>query len=121
MDLNLLRSFVAVVDAGAITEASERINVTQPALSRRIRQLEKWFQAELLTRGRKGVVPTEIGRLVVAEGRILISRYDQLRDQVASLQGLESGTVRIGGGATAVSFILPEAIASFQREFPGIR
>lgn len=116
-----MRSFLAVVDAGAITEASERINVTQPALSRRIRQLEDHFQAELLSRGRKGVILTEIGRLVAAEARVLVSRYDQLRDRVASLQGLEGGTVHIGGGATAVSFVLPGAIAAFQREFPGIR
>lgn len=121
MDMTFMRSFLAVVDAGAITEASERIHVTQPALSRRIRQMEEYFQAGLLVRGRKGVALTEIGRLVAAEGRILVSRYDQLRAQVASLQGLESGTVRIGGGATAVSFILPEAIAAFQRRFPGIR
>jgi DNA-binding transcriptional LysR family regulator len=121
MDMTFLRSLIAVVDAGAITGASERIHVTQPALSRRIRQMEAYFQADLLIRGQKGVTLTEIGRLVVAEGRVLVSRYDQLRAQVASLQGLEGGTVRIGGGATAVSFILPEAIAVFQRRFPGIR
>ncbi len=121
MDLDLMRSFLAVADAGAITEASERINVTQPALSRRIRQLETHFGAELLTRGRKGVALTEIGRLVAAEGRLLVGRFDQLRGQVASLQGLAGGSVRIGGGATAVSFILPEAIAAFQRDHPGIR
>jgi DNA-binding transcriptional LysR family regulator len=121
MDLELMRSFLAVVDAGAITEASERVNVTQPALSRRIRQFEDQFRARLLTRGQRGVELTGIGRLVAAEGRILVGRYDQLLSQVASLQGLQSGTIRIGGGATAVSFILPEAIAAFQREFPGIR
>lgn len=121
MDLDLLRSFLAVADAGAITTASERINVTQPALSRRMRQLEEHFRATLFDRGRKGVALTEAGRVVAAEGRILVSRFDQLRSQVAALQGLAAGTVRIGGGATAVSFVLPEAIAAFQREHPGIR
>ena len=116
-----MRSFLAVADAGAITAASERINVTQPALSRRIRQLEDYFGAALLSRGRKGVALTEIGRLVAAEGRVLVGRYEQLAGQVASLQGLAGGTVRMGGGATAVSFILPPAIAAFQREHPGIR
>ena len=116
-----MRSFLAVADAGAITVAAERINVTQPALSRRIHQLEEHFGAVLLSRGRKGVKLTEIGRLVATEGRVLVGRYDQLLGQVASLQGLAGGTVRIGGGATAVSFILPEAIAAFQRDYPGIR
>lgn len=121
MDFDLLRSFLAAADCGSITEAAGRVNITQPALSRRIRQLEDHFGAELLARGRKGVELTEAGRLVAAEGRILVGRFERLAGEVASLQGLESGTVRIGGGATAVSFILPEAIAAFQRDHPGVR
>jgi len=121
MDLLLLRSLVAVADTGSITEAADRIGVTQPALSRRLQQLEEHLGAELLSRGRKGAQLTEIGRLVEGEARILIARYDHLRDQVRAHQGLEGGTVRIGGGATAVSFVLPKAIASFQRSHPGVR
>jgi DNA-binding transcriptional LysR family regulator len=121
MDLLLLRSLLAVADTGSITEAADRIGLTQPALSRRLQQLEEHLGAELLTRGRKGAHLTEIGRLVANEARILVARYDHLRDQVRAHQGLEGGTVRIGGGATAVSFVLPKAIASFQRAHPGIR
>ncbi len=121
MDLQLLRSFLAVVDAGAITAAAERIAVTQPALSRRLRQLEEHLGAQLLVRGRKGVELTGIGRLVATEARALVRRYDELRGQVAGMQGLAGGVVRLGGGATAVSFVLPEAIARFQADHPGIR
>ncbi len=121
MDLQLLRSFLAVVDAGAITAAAERIAVTQPALSRRLRQLEEHLGAKLLVRGRKGVELTGIGRLVATEARALVRRYDELRGQVAGMQGLAGGVVRLGGGATAVSFVLPEAIARFQADHPGIR
>jgi DNA-binding transcriptional LysR family regulator len=120
MDLLLIRSFLAVSDAGAITDASANINITQPALSRRIKQLESSLGAELLIRGRKGVELTEIGRRVEQEGRLLVTRYDQLRAEVSRMQGLSGGTVRIGGGATAVSFVLPEAIAQFQSEHPEI-
>lgn len=121
MDLLLLRSLVAVADTGSITEAADRIGLTQPALSRRLQQLEEHLGAELLSRGRKGAQLTEIGRLVESEARILIARYDHLRDQVRAHQGLEGGTVRIGGGATAVSFVLPKAIATFQRAHPVVR
>jgi DNA-binding transcriptional LysR family regulator len=121
MDLLLMRSLIAVADTGSITEAADRINLTQPALSRRLQQLEEHFGAELLSRGRKGVQLTEIGRLVESEARILIARYDHLRDQVRAHQGLEGGTVRIGGGATAVSFLLPKAIASFQGSHPAVK
>jgi DNA-binding transcriptional LysR family regulator len=118
MDLNLLRSLVAVADAGAITEAANRLGITQPALTRRIQQLEAEFGAEFLSRSRKGAHLTELGRLAEREARVLIDRYDSLKAEVASHRNVEGGTVRIGGGATAVSFMLPDAIARFQREYP---
>lgn len=121
MDLQLLRSLVAVADSGSITEAADQIGLTQPALSRRLQQLEEQLGAELLSRGRKGAQLTEIGRLVESEARILIARYDHMREQVRAHQGLEGGTVRIGGGATAVSFLLPKAIASFQNHHPVVK
>lgn len=120
MDLDLLRSLVAVADAGAITEAASRLGLTQPALTRRIQQLEDEFGAELLSRSRKGARLTELGALVDQEARALIHRYENLKSEVASLQSVEGGTVRIGGGATAVSFVLPDTIAQFQRDYPGV-
>ena len=120
MDLSLLRSLVTVADAGAITEAAGRLGITQPALTRRIQQLEQEFGAELLSRSRKGAELTELGRLVEREARLLIDRYDALKQEVASHSNVEGGTVRIGGGATAVSFLLPDAIASYQRAHPRV-
>ena len=121
MDLLLLRSLVAVADAGTITEAAERLRVTQPALSRRIHQLEDHFGVALLNRGRNGVSLTAAGDIVVTEARVLITRYDHLREEVAGHERLEGGTVRIGGGATAVAYVLPDAIAAFARDHPAVR
>ena len=58
---------------------------------------------------------------MLSEGQVIVARYDQMRETVSSHQRLEGGTVRIGGGATAVSFILPEAIAAFQAAHPQVR
>ncbi len=121
MDLSLSRSLLAVADDGSITVAAERIGISQPALSRRLQQLEDHFGASLLVRSRKGVELTAVGRLVEAEARILVGRYDGLRETVRAHLNLDAGIVRIGGGATAVSFVLPNAIASFQTEHPEIR
>ena len=121
MDLLHLRSLLAVADVGAITEAADRIGVSQSALSRRLQQLEAHMGAALLVRSRKGAELTAIGKLVEAEARVLVSRYDNLRRQIQANLSLDSGTVRIGGGATAVEFVLPRAIAAFQAEHPGIR
>lgn len=121
MDLTLQRSLLAVADAGTITDAAEGLGVTQPALSRRIRQLEAYFGVALLNRSKKGVSLTSAGELVVAEARVLADRFDNLRAEVAAHARLEGGTIRIGGGATAVSYVLPDAIAAYQREHPHVR
>lgn len=121
MDLTLLRSLIVVAEAGTITGAAARLNVTQPALSRRIHQLEEHLGVTLLERGRKGVRLTPIGAMVLPEARVLAERYDNLLAEVAAHARLEGGTVRIGGGATAVSFVLPDAIAAYQADHPSVR
>jgi len=120
MDLLLTRSFLAVAETGSITDAAERLGVTQSALSRRVQQYEEQLESRLLTRSRKGVELTDTGRLAAAEGQRLLTAFEKLREEIALHQGLEGGTVKIGGGATAVSFVLPPAIAAFQKEHPKV-
>ena len=120
MDLMLLRSLMAVADAGSITEAAERINISQSALSRRLQQLESDLGADLLLRGRYGVELTELGRQTVERGRGIVARYDELRVNISEHLELHRGTVRIGGGATVTSFLLPSAIGEFQSRHPGV-
>lgn len=120
MDLTLTRSFVAVAEAGSITDAAEQLGVTQSALSRRIQQYEEQLGARLLSRSRKGIELTDIGQLTFTEGQRLLTAFAKLKEEIALYQGLEGGTVRIGGGATAVSFVLPPAIAAFQQAHPKI-
>jgi DNA-binding transcriptional LysR family regulator len=120
MDLILLRSLVAVADAGTITGAAERINVSQSALSRRLQQLEADLGVELLLRGRHGVELTDLGRQTVERGRGIIARYDELRLNVSEHLDLNRGTVRVGGGATVTSFLLPGAMAQFHAQHPGV-
>lgn len=121
MDLTLIRSLLAISDHGAIGEASHALGLSQPALSRRIRILEEEFTAELLERSGRGVVLTEMGRLVVAEGRLMVARMDRLKQDIARHMRLEAGVVRVGGGATAVSYLLPRAIAQFRQQHPDVR
>jgi DNA-binding transcriptional LysR family regulator len=120
MDLVLLRSLLAVADAGTITDAAESIHVSQSALSRRLQQLEADLGATLIVRGRHGIELTDVGRLAVEQGRNIVDRYDQLRRNIVDTLGLQRGEVRVGGGATVTSFLLPAAIAEFQSRYPGI-
>ena len=89
MDLTLIRSFLAVAETGAITEAAERIGITQPALSRRLQQFEDHLGVPLMVRGRKGATLTEIGRLVQSEAQAILARYEHMQEMVNSHQRLE--------------------------------
>ncbi|MFI5296984.1 MAG: LysR family transcriptional regulator [Polyangiales bacterium] len=121
MDLLLLRSLIAVAEHRAITGAARALFVTQPALSRRLQQLEDELGGKLLERSRKGVVLTEAGRIVVDEAKAIVDRYGRMRELVRARESLKTGLVRLGGGATAVSFLVPQAIAQFQKLYPGVR
>lgn len=121
MDLVLIRSLIAVADAGSITDAAEQVHLSQSALSRRLQQLETDLGAQLLIRGRHGVEFTDLGELALEAGRTIVARYDGVRRRIAEQQDLERGVVRIGGGATVTSFMLPAAIAAFHARYPGIR
>lgn len=121
MDLTHLRSLVAVSDHGTIGEAAEFLGISQPGLSRRIQLLEGEFGTELVQRSGRGIVLTDMGRLAVSEGRGLIERYERLKDDVTRHVHLKTGTVRIGGGATAVSYVLPKAIGRYRRAHSDVR
>ena len=121
MDLVLVQSLLAVAEHGSVTRASRALALTQPALTRRLQQLEHEMGAPLLVRSKRGAVLTEAGRVVVAEGRLLVERWGRMREAVRAHQNLETGLVRLGGGATAVSFLVPQAIAEFARLYPGVR
>jgi len=121
MDLLLFESLLAVAEHKTVTHAARALAVTQPALTRRLQQLEDAMGAPLLERSKRGAALTEAGRLVAAEGRLLVERYGRLREAVRARQNLETGLVRLGGGATAVSFLVPATIAEFGKQHPGVR
>jgi DNA-binding transcriptional LysR family regulator len=121
MDLTHLRSLVAVSENGGIGAAAEILGITQSALSRRIGLLEEELGAELVERQGRGVILTEMGRLAVSDGQAIIERYERLKEDVSRLVRLQAGVVRVGGGASAVSYLLPRAIGVFRREHPEVR
>ena len=116
MSLTRLRSLVEIARRGGLSAAAKVLRLTQPALTRQIQLLEEEFGAPLLTRGPRGAVLTEEGRLVEEEARLLLDRYERVKETVAAHMRLERGCVRLGGGATAVALLLPEVIQSFRRE-----
>ncbi len=121
MELTPLKYFLEVARTGHITRAAERLGLSQPALSASLRKLEEEAGAPLLDRTAKGVELTEAGIAFAEHARDALHAASEGIRAVRELAGLEAGTIRIGGGATAVGYVLPAAISRFRSEHPAIR
>ncbi len=121
MELTPLRYFVVISKEGHLTRASVRLGVTQPALSAMLKKLEAHVGTPLLTRTGRGVQLTEAGRVFLSHAESAVRAADQGEAAVRELLGLERGTIRIGGGATAVSYLLPKVVSAMRKEHPGLR
>jgi DNA-binding transcriptional LysR family regulator len=118
-DLELLRSFVSVVDAGGFTRAGERVHRTQSTVSQQIRRLEDHVGQPLLNRNGKDVTPTEAGERLLSYARRLLSLAEEARDVVA--QPGNEGAVRLGIPEDFAAYRLAKLLGSFSRTRPGLR
>jgi DNA-binding transcriptional LysR family regulator len=119
LDLELLRSFVSVVDAGGFTRAGERVHRTQSTVSQQIKRLEDDVGQPLLNRAGKGVTPTEAGERLLSYARRLLSLAEEARDVMAR-PGNE-GAVRLGIPEDFAAYRLTRLLAAFSRGKPGLR
>src|SRR5947208_1952499 len=119
LDLELLRSFVSVVDAGGFTRAGERVHRTQSTVSQQIKRLEEDVGQPLLIRSGKDVTPTEAGERLLTYARRLLSLAEEARD-VLSRPGSE-GAIRIGITEDFAAYRLTKLLATFARSHPNLR
>jgi len=96
MDLNHLRSFVAVAQFGHLTRASEAIHLSQPALSSHIKTLEEQFGVMLFERTPSGMTLTPAGRRLLVEAEQIINAVRHLAHSAQDLRGQPTGTLKIG-------------------------
>lgn len=121
MDLRAMRQMIAVADLGHMTRAAEQLGVTQPALSAALRKLEDELGTELFHRTGHGVEATEAGKVFIEHAKITLRASEQATEAVRSLVGLETGSIRVGAGATATGYLLPGAIQAVRKKHPGLR
>jgi len=113
-----LRAFLAVFDSGNFHKAAELLNVSQPALSRRIKTLETRLGTALFERSTRNVTPTSIGRQFEPMARRLL---DELDSSILSISGIgerQGSYITIASIPTAAVYFLPKVIRQFSRKFP---
>jgi len=119
LDLELLRSFVSVVDSGGFTRAGERVHRTQSTVSQQIKRLEDDFGRVLLNRSGKTVTPTEDGERLLSYARRILSLAEEARDVLA--RPSSEGAVRLGIPEDFAAYRLTQLLGSFARSRPGLR
>src|SRR5262249_34703046 len=119
LDLDLLRSFVSVVDTGGFTRAGERVHRTQSTVSQQIRRLEETVGQPLLHRNGKQATPTEQGERLRAYSRRILALEQEAREVLTQPTG--EGVLRIGFPEDITAYRLTRLIADFTRSRPGLR
>ena len=121
MKLVTLNALVAAIEEGSLRSAARRAGVSQPALTKMIRELEIELETTLLTRSSRGVTPT-------AQGKVLYERavkaQRELRsavDEINQMDGRLIGELRVGAVPLAVMLLVPETLRTFGQAFPEIQ
>jgi len=116
--LDQLRTFLEVVDHGGFSAAAARLQLSQPAVSLQVRQLERRLGVRLIERVGKRMQPTAAGTDLVEHARRIEENVQAALDAMAAYAHGNLGRVRIGTGATACIYLLPPILSDLRRRFP---
>jgi DNA-binding transcriptional LysR family regulator len=120
-DWTLVRSFLAVLDAGSLMGAARQLGAQQPTLSRHVAELEAQLGAPLFERTGRGVNPTALALAIADGARQMAAGAEQLQQTLAGRRAMSGGTVRITTSQVAAVWLLPRLLAQLQVAEPGIR
>lgn len=122
MDMNILKymALIKTVEYGSFTKAAKSLHYSQSGISRMISDLEKEWKVPLLIRKRGGVQLASEGQKLLPYAQKVCEEYQNLQIQVDELNGLQSGTIRIGTFSSVATHWLPNIIKEFQKDFPNI-
>ncbi|SAK67393.1 LysR family transcriptional regulator [Caballeronia calidae] len=120
-DLNDLQAFRAVVELGSFRKAAEAVNISQPALSRRIDKLEAALGVRLFERTTRSVTLTTVGRVFAPSAEQLLDDLDVALLGIRDVSSSRLGHVTIACVPSVAYYFLPNVVASYHRRFPRIR
>lgn len=111
-------TFLSAVDTGSITSAAKSLHLTQSAASQQIRDLERALGVRLLDRAKGKIIPTRTGEAVLSAARRAQSAADDIVAAAAQFRDGDAGRLRLGTGATACIYLLPDTLAYVKRCMP---
>ncbi|BCQ34533.1 LysR family transcriptional regulator [Erwinia rhapontici] len=121
MNLRRLKYFVKIVDIGSLTQAAEVLHIAQPALSQQVATLENELDQQLLIRTKRGVTPTDAGKILYAHARTILRQCEQAQTAVINAGQALAGQVSIGlAPGTAASSLTMPLLQTVREQFPDV-
>lgn len=123
MALTLLQFeiFEAVVETGSFTKAGELLGLTQSAVSHAVAGLEAELEIILITRNRPGLTMTDAGRILLRHIKEINKNIEQIKQEVAAINKLDTGTIKIGSFLSTSRRLIPGMISNFTKKHPNIQ
>ena len=121
INLHHLRLFTAVVQHGGFTKAAGRLNLSQPAISKSLSELERQLNLVLIERAGRTVRLTDAGRTLYARASELFGVERAAEQELRELRGLKRGTLRIAASTTIATYMLPPYLGRFHTRHPRVR
>ncbi len=115
-----LRAFFEVARCQSFTRAAERLHLTQPAISKAVRELELAFDCPLLERTFRHVQLTETGQALFEHAQSIFSLEQAALDDLKARRGMEKGKLVVGGSSTLSAYWLPELLSQFLQKQPRV-
>lgn len=120
-EISRLQHLLAVVDHGGFRRAADALHLTQPALTKSIRNLEDAFGTRLLERRPRAVVPTPFGEIVIERARRILADLDEMKREVDLLKGFESGMLMVGCDPYVAKGVMAPALSNLVALHPKLR
>lgn len=120
MEIRVLRYFLAIAREGSITNAANFLHVTQPTLSRQIRDLEQELGQKLFTRGSHSMTLTTEGMIFRKRAEEIVSMVDKTEAEFNSMENTVGGDIYIGGGETDAIMLIAQIAKELRESYPSI-
>jgi LysR family transcriptional regulator, transcriptional activator of the cysJI operon len=116
-----LKVFQCVAQNLSFTKASNELFVTQPAITKHIKELESEFEVKLFDRIGNKIFLTEAGSILLSFADHIVSLHNEAKFELSQLKGNLEGNLRLGASTTIAQYVIPWALAKFNERFPEIK
>jgi LysR family transcriptional regulator, benzoate and cis,cis-muconate-responsive activator of ben and cat genes len=121
MELRHLRYFIAAAEEENVSRAALKLHVSQPGISRQIRDLEDEIGFQLFERSAKSLKLTDAGKIFLAEAKTILQRADDAVKKAKAVAENAGGELHVGYAPSLTVKILPQVLRAFQTQFPKVR